>query len=370
MPDDVMDDAADVDVAVDTPEADVAEEDTTSEDTAVSEDEETPAADDVADDTDEDTEDTPDGSEVPAKGSSAKLDKLLGKYGGDPDKMVDAYFEQANSMSRLFNKLTDLEKQLEAQKSDPAAEEKFVAADPDVKEYATELASLDAEIKSSQAEQTNLIADYGKLDKEIAKLEGQLEKAPFEEKDSVQRLLDKAEAKKEKLENAWKNSQRDLARLQKDIRAAARAYKQAEGQAKMRREREKQQELESVRNQQLTQQTFNTTVQAEAAQYGLKPDSKTYAIVQQAVKDRLVGYLRTLPPGSPGINIPVAVKKLMAEYADALELKQRFSQASKRKVETLTPKPGTGKVASSGKSPSPKDASYWRQRAARIASGG
>lgn len=72
------------------------------EETATSEGE-APA--ETEDDQAAETEEGDEGS--PAEGRSDAFDKLLAKYGGDKQKMADAYFEQANSNSRLWEKLQD-----------------------------------------------------------------------------------------------------------------------------------------------------------------------------------------------------------------------------------------------------------------------
>lgn len=321
-----------------------------------------PAADDV-DDSDDDE------GKAPAKGRSAKLDKLLGKYGDDPDKMVDAYFEQANSMSKLAGELREIKEQLVAKKEDPKAEAEYVNNDSEVKEYATELASLDTEVKAVQQTQTAMVADFGKLDKQIARLEGELERASVEDRSEIREKLNDAKADMKSLQRDWKDAQRELLRLANQQRTVARQFRTAEANAKVRRESEIQRESDRAQAQVVTQQEFLGTIEGEAAKYGLKTDSKTYMIVQQAIKERIVSVLRSMPKGSPPINLPNAVKSLMAEYAEELELKNRFKTVSKQKNQVTpkrepTGKPNAGKPASSKLSP--KTAEYWRQRARQM----
>lgn len=368
MPEDVMDlQTDDVDVAE--PEVDGTDPDTEDE---APEDEGTTASDEgeaedepaVADADDSEDEDEP----APAKGRSAKLDKLLSKYGGDPDKMVDAYFEQANSMSRLFQKLTDLEEKLVAKAADPEEEAKFVANDSEVKEYGAELTQIDGEIKQTQQAQTAMVGEFGRLDKLISKLEGKLEAASIEDRADIKEELNQAKSDMKDLTREWKESQRTLGTLEKQIKMTARQYRAAEAAAKSRREAEKQREVEAVHAQRVTQAEFLGTVKAEAAKYGIEPGSKTYNVVQQAVRDRIVSFLRGLPANSKPINIPQTVAKLMTEYAEALELKGRFKTVSKQKIQALGAKGATGKPDSTkGNNLSPKTAAYWKDRAKRLA---
>lgn len=376
MPDDVVvdDDTLDVDVDGDgqpdetddegvTPDAD-ADSDDASDDAADDAEGDAEAADEPDDSDDEDD----DASKATAKPRSAKMQKLLGKYGGDEDKMVDAYFQQANSMSRLTDKLNEIEQRLTAKAEDPEAEAKFVASDSEVKEYAGELASLDAEIKRTEASTTGMVQEFGKLEKTIARLEGALDKAAIEDRQEIREQLNDAKGDMKALTRDWKDSQRDLQRLNQQIRTVARQYRAAEATAKARRESELQRESDAVRAQHVTQREFLTTVQQEAAKYGLKSDSKTYQIVQQAVKERIVSTLRSMPKGTPPIDLSAAVSQLMAEYAEALELKSRFKKVSKQKQEVLPKGPTSGSKGERQASTklSPKSAEFWRQRAKRI----
>lgn len=367
MPDDVMDlQTDDADVAE--PEADGTDpevdgeepedEGTTASDEGEAEDE--PAVDDA--------DDSEDDEPAPAKGRSAKAQKLLDKYGGDEDKMVDAYFEQANSMSRLFQKLSDLEEKLTAKAADPEEEAKFVANDSEVKEYGAELSQIDGEIKQTQQAQTAMVGEFGRLDKLIAKLEGKLEAASIEDRADIKEELNEAKSNMKDLTREWKESQRTLGTLEKQIKMTARQYRAAEAAAKSRREAEKQREVDAVHAQRVTQAEFLGTVKAEAAKYGIEPGNKTYNVVQQAVRDRIVSFLRGLPANSKPINIPQTVAKLMAEYAEALELKGRFKNVSKQKLQALGAKGATGKPDSAkGNNLSPKTAAYWKDRAKRLA---
>lgn len=324
------------------------------------EDGDEPAADD-ADDSDDDEPAT-------TKGRSAKLDKLLSKYNGDPDKMVDAYFEQANSMSRLFQKLSDLEEKLVAKAADPEEEAKFVANDSEVKEFGAELSQIDGQIKQTQQTQTAMVGEFGRLDKLIAKLEGKYESASIEDKADIKEELNEAKSDMKSLTRDWKDSQRELATLEKQIKMSARQYRAAEAAAKTRREAEKQREVDSVHAQRVTQAEFLGTVKAEAAKYGIEPGNKTYNVVQQAVRDRIVSFLRGLPANSKPINIPETVAKLMAEYAEALELKGRFKQKSKLKIQAQGKSGPTGKPeGTKSNNLSPKSAAYWKDRAKRLA---
>ena len=126
-----------------------------------------------ADDTQTDTgDDAPDDKgDAPATGRSPALQKLLDKYNGDEDAMVAAYFEQANSSSRLQQEMAELRDYLMSQDADDDVDpEKLIAEDPDVQGLNTQFNSLQEDIKAIQQINNDYINrpmyQKGKLSKE------------------------------------------------------------------------------------------------------------------------------------------------------------------------------------------------------------
>lgn len=319
-----------------------------------------------------------------AKGRSAKLDKLLAKYGGDPDKMVDAYFEQANSMSELTGTVKQLIERLNQQPADPEAEARFIAEDPDVKEISGELAALKADIDQSNQYEKQLVGDYGKLDKEIQALQAKLDAADPTDPAvfKLQRDLDSKERARDKIERDYKDNRRDRARAENQARGLVRQYRTAEANAKAKRAQAENQKWALQAAEKATRAEFNTASRDAAKRIGISPDSKHYAVLHQSVRDRLVTHLNSLGPDAEAVDITEAVNLLFDEYAESFDLKKTFQQTSKDKAKTTTTQAG---ATPKGKVELPKDfkppkgipltdptgryasAAYWRARAKRIA---
>jgi hypothetical protein len=327
-----------------------------------------PAEDAPSDDGDE----TPGDEQTPATGGSEKLQKLLSKYGGDSDKMVDAYWEQAKSLSALDKKLDALIETVNSKNLPPEEEAKLIADDPDVKEIGAELASLDADVKNYANEDKQLVAQYGQLETLLKQLEAKLEFAP----DDITKLELKrevAEAKREQRDvgREWRNNQVNLKNAQRQMQGFVRQYREAEIRAKVKRDQAKKQEWEVRAGSEGTRKEFASALRNEVESYGIAPDSKLFGVMQQSVRDRLVNYLRSLGDDAEGIDIPGAVTVLVKEYADVMSLKKKFATLSKQKA-GVTGKQPTGTVTpGKGRVPTTDKAGNWtpqyvRERAKRL----
>lgn len=350
---DVTSDASDApeDLTADTADAAVDEPETADEDGSATSDE--PSLEDE------------EGGEPTAAGRSEKLDNLLKKYGGDPDKLVDAYWNQANSMSSLAKKLDAIEAHLTAQQAPPVDEAKLIAEDPEVKEIAGELAFLDGQVKDTNKTEQALIGEYGRLERVLAELQGELRLADDLSKSEVNQRVREVQNDMRQMQREYRENSRLRATLEAQMRGVARQFRQVEAMARARQGQIKQQEFGARIAAQATRDEFAGSVRAEATKYGIDTSSKTYGLLQTTVKDRLTGYLRSLPANAPGIDIPAAVAQLMAEYTEAMGLKKSFQKKSAEKtslssgagVTGRSPlKPGTRPGAPA---PTDKTGKYW-----------
>jgi len=331
-----------------------------------------PGGDVPADEPSPDGDGQPEDEPTPGAGTSEKLQKLLAKYGGDPDKMVDAYWEQAKSLSTLDRKLDKLIEKVNSKNLPPEEEAKLIAEDPDVKEIGSELASLDADVKAYDREDKQLVAQYGKLESDIKALEAKLEFAPDEVvQDRLRREIADAKREQREVGRDWRSNQTNLKNAQRDINARVRQFREAEIRAKAKRDQAKKQEWDNQTASESTRREFAIAMRAEAESYGLALDSKTYGVLQQSVRDRLVTYLRSLGDDAEGIDIPGAVGVLMLEYADAMNLKKKFGTVSKQKAGVVSTQPaGVVKPKGEGKPTTDKNGNwtpqYVRERAKRL----
>lgn len=365
MPDDFEPDVVD-DAGGEAPVAD----DPTTDDTA------DPGGDEPAEDAPSpDGEETPSEEEqTPATGGSEKLQKLLAKYGGDPDKMVDAYWEQAKSLSALDKKLDALIETVANKNLPPEEEAKLIASDPDVKEIGAELASLDADVKAYERSDKQLVADFGRLENLIKELNAKLEFAP-DDITKMELKREVAEAKREQrdVRRDWENNAERQKIANRQMQAVIRQYRDAEAKAKAKREQAKKQEWDNRAAGEVTRREFATAIRTEAESYGVKVDSQVYAVLQQSVRDRLLTYLRSLGEDAEGIDIPAAVGVLVKEYADVMNFKKKFGAVSKQKA-GVTRQPAGDATPGKGKQPTTDKNGAWtpqyvRERARRMLGG-
>lgn len=334
------------------------DESTPEEEAAASEDEETAAAEEPEEEPEEETED------APAEGRSAFQD-LLAKYGGDEEKLAEGVWEQSRSYSKISKELADIRDLLTNQQMSPEDEAKIIASDPDVQELTGELASLDQEMQGITQAQTALIADYGKMDKKIANLEGKLERADEVDQPEIRAQLREAKADMRQVQRDYQSHKDRIQTLGLQKRQLTRQFKAVELQARARREQAKQQELSTREQARLTRDEFNTACRKEAERFGIDTSSRTFTVLHQSIKDRITGYLRSLPEDAPAINLPEAVAALMGEYAEVAGLKQKFTKKSAQKRRTVGKTPIGTKARPKGKVPTDKTGKYWDPSFAR-----
>jgi hypothetical protein len=322
----------------DSPEQDAEVDD--SSQTAAEEEDET-----QADDTETDTgEETDDEEDEPAKGRSPAFQKLLDKYGGDEEALVAAYFEQANSASRLHKEIEGLKDFLlnQQEKEEPVSE------DPDVKGLNEELQGLTSEVESIQQEQMHLVGQYGQIEGDIKMLEAEANKAEDFEKAAIKTQIQGRKAELTRLLTTINQGRREMSRLARDQRGLERQKKQAEQAVQTRRDSAKKQQLKDAQVARLTRDEFNTSMRKEAAKYGVDPGSKQFQILNSSIRTQIHNHLGALPKDGPGIDVTYWVQNLMKEYADAWGMKPAFAKKSeavrKRTPVTSGPKARQEKV--------------------------
>ncbi len=299
----------------------------------------------------ETTEETSTGEETqeegaPAGGRSTALQKLLDKYGGDEDALVNAYFEQANSASRLSQEFEELRDYLMSGDDDEEDSEALVAEDPEFKGLGQELASLQQDIEAVQQDQMQLVGSYGQIENDVKALEAQMDKAEDFEKAALRTEINSKKAEMRSIMSQVNRGRRELNAINREIAGVERQQQQARDAVLGRREQQRKQDLQSAQVARLTREEFNTSMRTEAEGFGIDPGSKQFQVLSTAVRNQLANHLKSLPPDAPGIDIGAAVKHLMGEFGDAMGLKSRFTkrtqQAQGRTPVTSGPKGGTG----------------------------
>lgn len=341
------------------------------------EDESTPAEESAA------AEDKPEAEDVEAedegkeaetaKGRSAAFQKLLDKYGGDEEALANAYFEQANSSSRLHQEIQEIKEMLASGRAQTQEEEsQALAQDPYVQEIHKDLQSTSEEAQSVLQQQKGMVSEYQKLERKIAQLEGEYKRADEAERMEVAQELAEAKKDMKDLSRDYRETQRDLARLNGRWKDLQRGLREAEGRAKSLMERDRQEALRVRQEANETRNEYNSTLRAEASKYGIDPSSKTYNVLNETVRSRLYLHMQALRQQgvTEGIDIPEAVSSMMEEYAEAMGLKrQTLKTVAKEKLGTLTAKKVEGAPTLTDKAPS-KDkrmsAADWKARARRL----
>ncbi|NIN66114.1 MAG: hypothetical protein GTO63_15750 [Anaerolineae bacterium] len=319
----------------DSPDSEVEVDD--SAELADSEEDETQADDTEEDDTGEETDDEEE--DEPAQVRSPAFQKLLDKYGGDEEALVNAYFEQANSASRLHKEIEGLKEFLLKQQDT----EEPISEDPDVKSLSEELQGLSQEVDAIQQEQMHLVGQYGQVENDIKILEADAAKAEDYEKAAIKTQIAGRKAELTRLLTTINQGRREMNRLARDQRNLERQRKQAEQAVQSRREVAKKKQLRDASVASLTRDEFNQSMRDEAQKYGIRVDSKQFQLLNNSIRTTIANHLGTLPKDAPGINISYWVTNLMKEHADAWGMKPSFAKKSeavrKRTPVTSGPKP-------------------------------
>ena len=312
-------------------------------------------------DVDEDYEEEED---APAEGRSPAFQKLLDKYGGDYDKMADAYFEQANSTARAVREIRELRKMMEEQqagKVDPKEIEEAINNDPFVKEIQEEKGSIEGELQRIQQEQYTLVQMYQSSQDAVKSLEGELKRA--DEVDAMtirQDLAEKRQIMKDSLRE-FNANKRELGQLDRAKRATDRQLRDAEAKAQARLDQETNARQTATATAQAASREYEVGFADEAKRYGIPPNSQQYKFVRTIIKDRLINHMTQMDPDEPAIKIKEAVAYLMQEAADNLGLKPRFQKVSNMKRTATTPKRSATATQRGGgkKPPTDPTGKYW-----------
>jgi hypothetical protein len=310
-----------------------AEVDDSPEDAAAPEEDDAQADDTDEDDTGEETDD--EGDSGPAKGRSAAFQKLLDKYGGDEEALVNAYFEQANSASRLHKEIEDLKDFLLKQQET----EEPISEDPDVKGLNEELQGLSTEVDAIQQEQMHLVGQYGQIEGDIKMLEAEAAKAEDFEKAAIKTQIAGRKAELTRLLTTINQGRREMNRLARDQRNLERQKKRAEQDVQGRRDQAKKQQLKDASVARLTRDEFNQSMREEARKYGVSVDSKQFQLLNHSIRTTIANHLGSLPKDAPGIDVQYWVSNLMKEHAEAWGMKPSFNKRSDA-VRKRTPKTG------------------------------
>jgi len=289
----------------------------------------------------------------------ATYEKLLAKYKGNKEELAKGYFESANSNARLHERLAKNEEFIRGKEQPTEVDEaQIVAEDPDAKEIADNYNEVRTGVQAEETRNRGLIAKYGELERKIANLKGQLQRADVDAKAEIREELNDVIGEQHTVHSDIKDSDREIRSKREKLGQLNRDYKVAQQRAKEHASRLREEGEEQRRAAQDARAEFSAAMEFEARARNIPLESKTYRSLHQTIADRIYAYLSRLPNGAPGVEIRGAVKALMTEYDEAWELKARFQRKSDTKRDA-SGTPSKGKPQELGKEPPPPKDGRW-----------
>lgn len=315
------------------------------------------------------------GGETPS-GKKGSYDRLLEKYGGDPEKLADGVWNQAKSLSDLTKKVDSLTQMLARATTPPEPDvDEVIKNDQTVRQAADEVRSLDANIREATESQNGIIRRHGELSKKVERLQGKLEAMDDDhpKRGDVKDELRDLRSELRTVDEDYRRSKADIRDLQRDLQKAAVRFRDTENEAKRRVEQERNNNLTRKQKDETIRTEFHESVEESTSQYGIPTGSPLFNLIHKNVKLAIAERLRDTPKGAPGIDFDVVVPQLVDEFLEQADLKSKFQKTSRRKQQVSNT--GTGNKGNGIPSPPPKPgqdqdgewtAEYAKKRAAEL----
>lgn len=283
-----------------------------------------------------------------------RLQKILDKYGGDEDKLVDAIYHQWNSGSEQHKRMNQLEQALEALKSKQRAAP--AEPTPDILEVQEDITALNEEAKDNQQSMSGLLGKMDKLNAKIYRTQGKLENAEDFDKARLEAQETGLKQELDSVVRDYQSRERDSKRMLRDYAKLQHRLDRVTKAADSDRAKEATQEVEDAKTRADAYRDFITTVEEYQGRYNF-PNPKR---VSDMVRSELSTYIDSLPADHPAIDISAKASEILDEFVEEIGAvkSKKFVTASKNKAASL-PK---GRPTSAGASPPPA-----RVRAAKTA---
>jgi hypothetical protein len=302
-------------------------------------------------------------------------------YQGSMSNFIKGWYETRSSNANLSQEVTSLKEQFTAFVdgfNEEPDEDDDAAAVPEVEEFDETIKALNTETESIQASIRDTLGKIHKADREMAKAEGELSRASEDDQSSIVARRDRLEDRKETLisklddlESRLTSKMSEVKRAEKSKERTAKAAK--EQRAKLREGKSQQ----DVQNKQI-EAYVAARINDEASAYP-HLDEDGVKDMHRVVGNELYEYARSLPPGSPTLDIAAFVKDRSKAYVTRQEtravqlLKRR--QGGKKKAATPAD-PTARRPAAKGSTPAkdptlntrsgPWDAQFSRDRARKV----
>jgi hypothetical protein len=310
-----------------------------------------------------------DKAEKPA--TSGRLEKLMAKYGGDPEKFADGVYEAWNSSARLASQLDEVKAQLAQLKAPPPqedAEKATLANVPELKMFEDKIQSAQAKMTQYESAKAALANEYTKVSNLYNNLIGQLEKADAIEQPLFQARLAQAEAQLGNLRSQYENLDlrisstmelRDVFESQQRM-VAQRALEDAE------RRRSGEESASQVASR--AREEFYSTAQEVLKGFGITEDDRRAKALIEATRAEIYDQLSA---GGPPQDIPALTQRILLENARAFGLRDAaFSRsAEQQRTSSFRPPVSVENPLEKLDAVRKNDPNFWRQRASRVVNG-
>jgi len=287
------------------------------------------------------------------------FDKVLDSYGGDKEALAQAWIENQNSMSRLFQEVEVLKRKLPVEEEVPLTSPDLVSLDEEAKEYTSQATEL------GQA-QVQLVNEFQAENAELNKLKGQLEYADDEKKDNIKSQIKNAERRLVDLNQLYRQNEVNAKLLQGKIKDLTRQRKSVTEDLRKSKDAERGEAEELQRIVEGTNAAFNSELTKVLGEF--------VAEKHRWVSNYVRAELGTLISKHSGPMTEVEIKSAIRTIGKELKSERPEIVTSKQKAK-VTP-PATMKTVVSENSgvqaPPPdkaKDPNYWRQRAKVLMAG-
>lgn len=301
--------------------------------------------------------------------SGTKLDKILAKYGNDPDKLAEAIYEQWNSSSRLAREIEDLKTKVSSRPEEPEAP--VQVDDTIIKRLDQRIGAIGEQVKGYVSRQEGLISEAEDIKYKIAELNGQISVADEYDKEKLgskrEALVAKLDGKKEKyleLAERIKEANLSLEDLQYQKTHADGTLKAAVAQAETIRKQEREYQTEVRRE-------FDTAVIVAATALNLPPKSDEREYFAETMEAKIRTYLAKLPDDADAIDITEFVKREAERFAKINKLGkvEELKNLTREKISgraAAVVAPSRTPAPTAPKPPGNLTAAQWRQRAAKL----
>ena len=204
-----------------------------------------------------------------------------------------------------------------------------------------------------QSANKSTLSNIYKVDRNIARLEGEMSRASEDDHPSIKSQIERLEDRKADLASKLDEQEVNFRAKQSEVKRAERAKERAATAAKDKRAQAKEGKSQQAKQDARVEEFFNERINAEAA--SLAVDSDDVGDMHSAVRSELIKYVNNLPPGSPTVDIKTFVEARAKAYVERQEakaaklLRRRTKQGKTAAAAKTTTTPAPRRQSGNGK---------------------